>query len=265
MGDDEVFGDVRFLTGSEQRVAILDTLCDGPARPTDLCDRVPVTRTTVQRVLAGFLERHWVVKRDGRYHVTGTGRRVREAYAEFVGTVERARQLGPIVADLGDACGELPDAAYETAEVTVATEQEPLAAVDRLIEWLEAGAGGHLRLVTPIVARTFNRTAMSLLERGTTFEMVIDEGVLQQSASAFPDALARAREHGGVEVFVHPDPLSFGLTLRDGSALVAGYDDANNLRGLFVSENEDVRAWAERTYGHVVDRATPLEEALSDE
>jgi len=264
MGDDEVFGDVRFLTGSEQRVAILDALCDDPARPTDLTDRVDVTRTTVQRVLAGFLQRDWVVKRDGRYHVTGTGRRVREAYGDFVGTVERARELGPIVADLGDACGELPDAAYETAEVTVATEQEPFAAVDRMLEWFEGGAGEHVRVVAPIVARRFNRTAASLLEQGTTFEMVIDEGVLERSAAEFSTSLERARSDDAVDVLVHPDPLSFGLVIRDAGALVAAYDDSNNLRGLLVSRDDAVTAWAEGVYDRIAERSLSLEDALSE-
>lgn len=265
MTEGDVTRDLQFLTGSRHRAAILDELSDEPLRPTDLCDRVDATRTTIQRILAGFRERTWVEKRDGRYRATITGRRINDRYGALRTTVERAERFAPLATHLGEFDEPLPPAAFETGTITAASDQDPLAAVDRIVEWIEECEGDHLRTTTPIVTRSFNEAVAALLEAGAiSVEMVIDHGVLERSAAEFEEALDRGRAHDLVSVGVAPDPLSDGVMVRDDCAGIVAYDETNNVRAVLESEDDAVVAWAQEQFEAIQSRSQPLAEILSE-
>jgi len=262
MGPSEtVHDDVRFLTGSPQRHAVLAALAETPARPTDLCERVDATRTTIQRVLAGFGERDWVTKRDGEYHLTLTGRRVFETYRELLDEVRRADEAGQLALHLGPAADDLPAGALETGDVVVGGERNPLAPVQAFTDWFDS-VEGEVRAISPIVAATFNDVGADLLASGVDIEFVIDPSVLKQSAEAFPDALQRGLEHGGIDIYVHEAALDLGLAVDDGGCCLAAYDEENNLRALLVSDDERTREWALSVYERHRERSEPLADSL---
>ena len=265
MTDDEVMRDLQFLTGSRHRGSILAELCEESLRPSALCDRVDATRTTVQRILAGFRERAWVEKVDGEYRATMTGRRIEQQYRSLRATAERADQFAPLARHLEPFDEPLPPAAFEDGTLTAATDGNSLAAVDRLVEWLEASDGSHVQTTTPIVADTFNETVAGLLSDGLTVDMVIDENVLERSASQFQTALQRGQNHEGVTVSVVSEPLNDGLMVRDGGAGVVAYDETNNVRAILESEDASVEAWARDRFEATKARARPLAAVLSDD
>lgn len=254
--------DVQYLVGSPVRARILETLREEPLRPTDLTDRVDATRTTVQRILAGYLERDWVVKRGGRYTVTVTGRGVHRAYEALLEDVERAARLGPFASHAGPVVDDLPWDALEGATVTVASDRDPFATVQRLAELISTADAEYMRAVSPIVAEVFNEAAVEFIGGGGRLELTIDDGVLEASRAGFPDALERARRNGDVDVLVHPEPLGFGLMLFDGRACLGAYDAENNVRAVVESDAEELCEWANAAYERYRSRSVPLEEAL---
>ncbi|WP_336336837.1 helix-turn-helix transcriptional regulator [Haloarcula brevis] len=260
--DDAAFEDCRFLTGSPQRFAVLAQLRERPARPTDLCDTVDATRTTIQRILAGFSERQWVVKRDGEYQLTVTGRRVFDQYRALVEEVERARAAGPLAAHLGAIAGELPADLLDPACLTTTSEQNPLAAINRFTGWLDE-VEGDVRAISPIVTSVFNDVAVGLLETGTHIEFIIDHSVLERSASDFSDALERSVEHENIDTYVHESPLDIGLALDRSRVCLAAYDDRNNIRAIAESDAEPVYRWAESVFDGYKARSQPLAAVLS--
>jgi len=153
--DQAEYGDVQFLTGSPHRRAVLAALCDEPARPHELCDDIDATRTTIQRILAGFRERQWVVKHHGDYRATVTGRRVCEQYETLHDEITRARRFGPLAAHLGPVADDLPVEALATGRLTVSEEGNPLAALSRFTEWLQE-VEGEMCAISPVVAQPFN-------------------------------------------------------------------------------------------------------------
>lgn len=253
----EAHEDVQYLAGSPARHEILATLCEEPLRPADLTDRVDVTRTTVQRVLAGFSERRWVHKRGGSYEPTVGGRRVVDRYESLLDTAEQARHLGPLATHLGSAVDELPAAAFD-GEITVATDSAPLAPVDHVVERLRELETDEILVVSPIVSGVFNRAGAEIIECGIGFRMVIDESVLEQSKEAFPEALRRAHEADAVTVAVSSEQLEVGLVVVDHVVFIGAYDGDGNLRAVLESENESVVEWGRERYEGLEDRCRSL-------
>ncbi|MBV0901367.1 helix-turn-helix transcriptional regulator [Haloarcula salina] len=260
--DDSVHEDCQFLTGSPQRFAVLARLYDSPARPTDVCDSVDATRTTVQRILAGFSERRWVVKRDGEYCLTVTGRRVHDRYRDLLTELERARAVGPLAAHLGPIEEDVPAALLDPDSLTVSSEQSPLASVRRFTEWLR-DVDGDVQAISPIVTSVFNEVAADLLESEIRIEFIIDHGVLERSATDFPTALERSLEHEYITTYVHEAPLDIGLALDASRVCLAAYDDRNNVRAIAESDEPAVYEWAESVFDHYLERSDPLEAAVS--
>ena len=254
--------DVQYLAGSPVRANILGTLCEEPLRPTELTDRVNATRTTVQRILAGYLERDWVVKRGRQYTVTVTGRGVYNAYESLRTDVERASELGTFASHIGPVGDDLPWAALADAEVTAASDRDPFATVQRLVELISSAEADRMRAVTPIVAELFNEAAGEFIEDGGRFELTIDGGVLEASREGFPDAVENAVANGDVEIRVHPEPIGFGLMLCEEWTCLGAYDDENNVRAVVESDSPELFDWASEQYERYRTRAVPLSEAL---
>lgn len=248
----------KYLAGSPVRVAILRTLRREPHRPADLTADVDATRTTVQRILAGFRERDWVVKRDAAYRVTPTGERVHDAYEELISEIERADRYGQFAANLKRVDAGFPAAALDSGELTVAADRNPLAVVDRLTEILREGHEADIRAASPVVIHQFNEAAADALEAGASIELVIDGDVLETSVAEFGPATDRALTEEKATVYVSPKPVEYGLFRYDDVACVTAYDDRNNPRGVLESKDATVIEWVDNRLDSFVADARPL-------
>jgi len=253
----EAYGDIQFLTGSPQRRAVLDALCDEPARPHELCADIDATRTTIQRILAGFRERQWVVKHDGDYRATVTGRRVRDRYESLHEEIARARRFGPFAAHLGPIADDLPAAALEAGRLTVSEDGSPLAALSRFTEWLQA-VEGDMCAISPVVARPFNEIGAELLDEDTEIGFVIDATVLEQSKAQYESELQLGVDHDQIDIYVHETPLAIGVALDDRRCCVVAYDDNNNIRAMLEATNDELYEWVQDVYERHRERSTPL-------
>lgn len=264
MASDSGHDDARYLAGSPVRIAILRALDRNPRRPASLTDAVDATRTTVQRILAGFRERRWVVKRDGAYHVTPTGERVHDAYEELLSEIDRGDRYGRFAADLQRAGAAFPAAGLETGDLTAATDRDPLAALDRVVELIRESGGSDVRSVSPIVTAQYNRAAAAAIDRGATMELVIDREVLETSISEFGSATDRAISDDGAAVYVAPEPIGYGILRYDDLACVVAYDEHNNPRCVFESRNETVIEWADERFETLASAATTLSAVIGE-
>ena len=261
--DRQAYKDIQFLTGSPQRRNVLATLCDAPGRPCELGDRVDATRTTIHRILAGFLDRQWVVKRDGEYRTTVTGRRMWTQYEALLSEAGRAREFGPFAANLGPVADELPASALEAGRLTGSSDGDPLAPVSRLSEWFRA-TDGDVYAVSPIVAEPFNEIATELLESGVEIEYVIDRSVLERSRERYTEELAFGRDHDRIDIYVHSEPLEVGIVVDDSRCCVVAYDDDGNIRATLEANDDATRAWAMDAYERRRERAEPIGAVLDE-
>jgi len=248
----------RYLAGSPVRVAILRALREEPRRPAALTDAVDATRTTVQRILAGFRERDWVVKRDAVYRVTATGARVHDAYEALLTEVERAERYGQFAATVERVGVDFPSAGIPDSDLTVASDRNPLAAVDRLTELLRESHGADIRAVSPVVIQQLNDAAAAALDDGASVELIIDRDVVDTSVEEFEPATDRALDDDDAEVYVSAEPIECGLFRYDEVACVTAYDERNNPRCVIESTDKTVVEWVDDAFESLRDDATRL-------
>ncbi|MFW6317573.1 MAG: helix-turn-helix transcriptional regulator [Halorubrum sp.] len=248
----------QYLAGSPVRVAILRALREEPRRPADLTDAVDATRTTVQRILAGFRERDWVVKRGVDYRVTPTGERVHDAYETLLREVERGDRYGGFAETVERAGVDFPPEGIPDSDLTVASDQNPLAAVDRLTELLRESRDAEIRAVSPVVLQQFNDAAAAALDRGASVELIVDRDVVDASVAEFGPATDRALNDDDAAVYVSAGPIEYGLVRCDDVACVTAYDERNNPRCVLESTDETVVDWVDETFASLRDDATRL-------
>lgn len=252
----------RYLAGSPARAAVLRALRAEPRRPAALTDAVDATRTTVQRILAGFRDRNWVIKRDGAYRVTSSGRRVHDAYEELLDEIACADRYGSFVAEIERFAPGFPASALDSGTLTVADDRDPLAAVDRVVELLHEGRGSEIRSSSPIVTQQYNEAAAAALDAGSRIELLIDEGVLSASVADFEPETVRALEDDDAAVYVTADPIRYGLFRCEGVASVVAHDDRNSPVCVLESTDSTVLEWVDERYAELKADAVPIAEAL---
>ncbi|WP_418284053.1 helix-turn-helix transcriptional regulator [Halorubrum sp. DTA46] len=264
MTSDRGHDGAQYLAGSPVRVAMLRALREEPRRPADLTATVDATRTTIQRILAGFGERDWVVKRGAVYRVTPTGKRVHDAYETLLEEVERADRYGQFAADLERAGVDFPPEALAAGELTVAAGRNPLAAVDRLTELLREGCGAEMRAVSPVVIQQFNEAAADALDAGATIELIIDRDVVETSVSEFGPATERALTDDDATVYVASEPIEYGVFRYDEIACVTAYDRRNNPQCVLESTDSTVLEWVDEQFESFAADAVRLSEIVDN-
>ena len=245
-------GAIAFLAGSEHRVELLSALAQ-PHRPSELEAASAASRATVQRSLSGFTERGWVSKQDRCYRLTVAGELVLAAYRdaeEVIGTVAEA---GPELAHLGGV--DLPAEALVEATVVTADERAPHAAMECYIDAVRNADTEAFGGMTPVVSGLFDDAHQELVARVPS-ELVVDADTLATARERTPEALAAAAELEELTVYVHPEPVTFGLGVCDDRAFLGAYDDAGRMRACIAGDGP-LLEWARETFAGYRERAEP--------
>lgn len=240
--------DIAFLVGSTSRIEILEKLAERSFRPTVLAEQCSCARETAQRTLAGFVERGWVTKTDGRYELTPGGEQVFKQYSQLAGVVSGASRLREFLIEAGEEVTDLPVEMYSEVTVINATNCNPHAPIDRYLTVLGSESVGSFKGITPMVSRVFNEAAATAIGSKTQMELIIDESVLTVSETEYPDALQRAYDLDQFTLLLSPDTIEFGLTLVDGHVYIGAYDDHGNLVASVDGTSDVLYEWAENLY-----------------
>lgn len=243
-------GAIAFLSGSEHRVELLSAL-EQPRRPSELEAASAASRATVQRSLSGFTERGWVCKEERCYRLTVAGELVLEAYRdaeEVIGTVSEA---GPELAHLDGV--ELPAEALVEATVVTADDRTPHAAMGYYIDAIRDAETERFAGMTPVVSGLFDDAHQELVSRVPS-ELVVDADALSTARERTPEALAAAAELESLTVYVHPEPVTFGLGVCDDRAFVGAYDDEGRMRACIAGDGP-LLEWARETFASYRERA----------
>jgi predicted transcriptional regulator len=254
--------DAEFLVGSPTRLALLETLEDGPARPRDLVDALDVSRASVQRNLSAFVDRGWVRRESGTYHLTATGRPVVRTTRRFLCGLEGVHRADSLFEHLPRFDDSLPPAHLADTEVAVADEGRPYAPVEHYLDWLDdLDRADRDRIVglAPVLSDVFDESHVELIESGVETELVIERSLVERIRSEKPEKFARSLAYEGFELYASERAIEFGLAVCGPETFLGGYDDGGRMCACGHGRDSDLRAWALDRYEHYRETATRVD------
>lgn len=256
----DCFDGLRFLAASRTRVRILELVAgDGRVDRDVLRARLDASRTTVQRNLDALVERGWLRTTHVEYAITPAGRLAAESLDLLDERLQAADRIAPLVEYAPDAAFDFDLTALADATVVTAGPGNPYRMVNRHVDRIREAT--TMRSALPLVGLHAVETVhRRVTEAGVTGELVVTPDVARTFAEAegFSGLVEETVDTGRFEVLVTDETIPFYLGLLDDRVQV-GVDEDGDPRALLESTNEEVRAWAERTYEELKDGARPAD------
>lgn len=232
----------RFLADSPDRLALLERLREGAAGPATLASDLDVARRSVQRNLAAFADRGWVDRGDGGYRLTTVGDLVARTHADYLAHLGRLEAFAPLLRHLDGA--DAPDPTLlESADLVVATPENPQAPVHAYVDHLKGFEGDRVRMCSPVLSRIFHEAHVSLAIRGVHTELVLSTATADRARELNPLEFEAVLRVGVLDLYAHPGPVPFGLTVGEDRLLLGAYDDDGHLEACLSSDDPDLVAW----------------------
>ena len=249
----------RFLANSPDRPALLASLSHGPASPAELASERDLSRRSVQRNLAEFVDRGWAETTGGTYRLTVTGSLVAEEHAGYVDALARIERFAPFYRYLPDDDHAPDPALLGDATLTVASEEDPHAPVHRYVTSVERLDTGRVEMLSPVLSRLFHEAHATLALRGVHTDLVMPARTVERARERNPIEFETVVGLGILSLYRHPGPFGVGLTLGDDRVLMAAYDDERQLRALVESADPEFLAWASDLFDRYRERSGPVE------
>jgi predicted transcriptional regulator len=251
--------DLQFLTGSVQRVLVLEALTDGPIDRRDLREDLGISQPTTSRTLAEFEDRGWA-RHDGReFRTTELGTYVADALTAVLEAMRIARRLADVVQWFPDGGFGFDLDRLATAEIVTASEGDVGAPVSHLARQLRDAE--HVRSLSHGISSSLLRASQTQTARGNrTSRWVFGPAVLDVLRTD-PDMATRARtalESDRVEYYLYDGEVPFNVVIADDvvNLCLTGGSGAPNAQ--IQSDDPEVLAWAESTVREYRRAATPV-------
>lgn len=254
---------VAYLARSENRVAILRAVDEGPLDRRDLERAVGVSRSTLSRVLRELEEeRGWIRRTDeGGFRSTRAGSLVLDRFVPLLETVGGLQTLGEGMAHLPVEAMDVDVRHFHDAELVEPTELDPTAAFEYGVGRMRAS--DTIRSVSRTVPPPYVRALHEeVTEGGSTAEIVLDpeylDAVRDTELAALWHEVARtedirtADERLPFRMLVFEDVVHHWLCSDDGDQV-----------GLLESGNPTVREWAEGTVDRYLADGEPVDARLT--
>jgi predicted transcriptional regulator len=228
------------------RLVVLEQLSEGVETRRELERHLDASRTTVHRIVTKFREAGLVTETDGVLALTGVGHYVTDEVVRCRERLQTAHRLEPLIDAIEGAGLSFDAGLFAEAEVTTADARNPYRPVAQLTEFI--GDSTRLRGAYKIVPNPMyvDRLYDGLLAGGDS-ELVYERGAAEEIVDMYPEKAERALGAGDVSVYVVGE-LPFGVTVADGKAALAAYDDASGVLELVaVTTDPDREPVRERT------------------
>lgn len=253
----------QYLVGSPSRARLLRILREQPFSPNELVSRTSLSRATIHRNLSTLTKRSWVQQANGQYRITLAGDCILHQYDELLSTIRDVEELGDFSNYFQCLDFDLPSAVIATATITIAEPGNPHAAINRYLNMLDEASIGNFRALTPVVSPVYDKAYRKIIDDSNQLEFIIDESVLNISQSKYPDTLENAYSNTNVDLYIHPDDLTFGLVLLENRVLIAAYDEFGYLRACLDGANKELVEWTTDIYKNYRQTATHIDTFLS--
>lgn len=238
----------QFLANSPERLALLTSLSQGPASPSELGTEHDASRRSIQRNLAEFVEREWAESDGGTYSLTVTGKLVAEKHGAYIETLDLIDEFARFFRYLPDR-DHAPETAWLTdATITVATEEDPQAPVHKYVTSVTQLETGRIRMLSPVLSRLFHEAHAKLALREVHTELLMPAPMVGEARERNPLEFEAVIGLDLFELYSLPEEFTVGLTLGDDELLMAAYDDVGQLRALVESREPAFYTWASNLF-----------------
>jgi predicted transcriptional regulator len=252
------------FVGLTRRWPVLDVLRTGPLDRRDLQERVGVSRPTIHRQLRALRDDGLVAKRNGTFALTPVGELTATEFGRTFAVMDTVSALSQVVPWLQVAEFDFEFSRLRHAEVTLPRRTDPFAPTRRMLRTIHGA--DHIRMLTyTFLPEGDPATRRCFVEERQFFEAVLD-ATLVRSLLEDPASTAHLQEliTHGAQISVAPDPVPLILTIADEQVIIGAVDDDGSPRGLIVTDDEVIRAWAEETVDDSLVRAEQLTPAAID-
>lgn len=256
---DTALDDVAFLANSENRVAVLRLLVEGPLSHDEIRERIGASRVTTARILREFEDRGWITRSGQECTMTPTGEWVSAEFTRLVDEMEAERRLREPLQWMPSDLVTFDVQHLRDAELIVLDESDATAIIRRILEIRRSS--DRIRGVTRVVAPVFIENDWESTVHGDThLEQVITPDVLD-AIRDHPTSAKQLREmldETDVHVSVYEDiPISVGI--YDGAVGIDLTDEEGVVKAGLVTENQTVREWAVDLFESCRDEARPVD------
>lgn len=248
----------RFLANSSDRLTLLASLGEESSSPGELASAHSLSRRSVQRNLAEFVDRGWAESSGGTYRLTVTGALVAEEHARYIDALARIDEVAPFFRHLPDR-DHAPDPGWLTdATLTVATAEDPQAPVHRYVTSVKRFDTDRVEMLSPVLSRLFHEAHASLAVRGMHTDLVMPAATVERARERNPGEFEAVVALDILSLYRFPGSFRVGLTRGDGRVLVAAYDAERQLQALVESTGSRLDAWASDLFDRYRERSDPV-------
>lgn len=252
----------KFLADSPDRQRLLGYLIDSPGTPAEVAEKLSLSRRSVQRHFRQFVDRDWVRKTDGQYELTVNGELVIEEHQRYLDTIDRIGDLPQFFSHLPDREHSPEPRWLDTASVATATPENPQAPVQLYLEEVRRFDTDHIRMISPVLSRLFQKPHTELALRGVHTDLVMDTQTVDRAKELNPLEFDITSSVDVLDLYRYPDDVTFGLTIGDARVLMGAYDDDGQLRACIGSTESQYIEWSRQLFDRYCDRSELVEPAL---
>ncbi|MFC4542054.1 helix-turn-helix transcriptional regulator [Halosolutus amylolyticus] len=257
---DEVLEEIEFLALSENRIDVLNAVCDGPRTRRELEEITGASQPTLGRVLRDFDDRNWISSAGDGYEATATGRLVADGITDLYEILETELKLRDIVAWLPTEAMTFDLRRLRDATIVVPSQTRPSAPVQRVTELVSRADR------TRVVSHAFNERMIEVVREHAVEEDGTFGGVLSASAidAVAEDAALRRPlrdlvEAENAEIRIYDGEIPFAVSIADDVVNMLVRDEAGMLQASLETDDGTVRDWALDLHEEYWDDARPLE------
>lgn len=250
------FGEVEFLAGSPNRIAVLEAVTAEPRTRDELKTLTGLSRVALSRALSDLEDRDWLVRASHHYETTPLGAVVAAEFTTLLDNLDAAAELEAVL-------GWLPTGEFgfdlrrlQGATVTTSTESDHTASIRYAVDIIReaerfrvVATGVAYEIIEALHERTVGESRpIELVLDASAFDYLRDDAEL---GPPFQEVLAAE----GSEVFQYEggDRLAM-LTITEAFVSLRGYESAAAIEHVRTPDSA-VRSWAE-TYFETVREAS---------
>lgn len=254
--------DIAFLANSENRVAVLNELTDGPHSKHVLMESTDFSRVTLGRILDDLEDRQWITQRGQVCDITPLGAWVIDEFAAFKETIDAERGIREVFQWFpADGYG-FNVRCLADADITSISRADASAPISTLIKQFEPD-GRVYCFSFAITSQFLEACWRAVMDGSVTWEWVFTTEVLEvlRNSPAMARQSREMLESGRADYRLYEDEIPYVVIVSEESVNLRLADSDGAATALIQTDHEQVRSWARTQFDEYWDAGAPLDAA----